>query len=298
MPNIQSFNAQRARSYILRLPLFTRAMIVVMTVLAFVGVFWNPQDPWNIREWWALIPLELNLTTVHKSLLHAFFNILALTPLLERFETEFGTLTSLALFFGPLTAIPGLAYVLLERVAFGGNNAVLGASIWVFLLLGMEGVRTFKTNPYLVIGTYHVPTWTTPLFMTVFVQAIVPGTSFLGHLCGVGTGYLCTHKHPLLYVADMNALTKKKLLSWLGVLEETGPAGMDSTGGGEPAESAGSATALRQRGSEDIWPIWGVTHERFHQQQHDADEHNREHTATRPVAKRERGVARAGGACV
>ncbi|KAI0418166.1 rhomboid family protein [Xylaria grammica] len=199
MPNIQSFNAQRARSYILRLPLFTRAMIVVMTVLAFVGVFWNPQDPWNIREWWALIPLELNLTTgyrlntfplVHKSLPHAFFNILALTPLLERFETEFGTLTSLALFFGPLTAIPGLAYVLLERVAFGGNNAVLGASIWVFLLLGMEGVRTFKTNPYLVIGTYHVPTWTTPLFMTVFVQAIVPGTSFLGHLCGVGTGYL------------------------------------------------------------------------------------------------------------
>ena len=37
---------------------------------------------------------------IHKSLLHAFFNILALTPLLERFETEFGTLTSLALFFG------------------------------------------------------------------------------------------------------------------------------------------------------------------------------------------------------
>ncbi len=37
---------------------------------------------------------------IHKSLLHTFFNILALAPLLERFETEFGTLTSLALFFG------------------------------------------------------------------------------------------------------------------------------------------------------------------------------------------------------
>lgn len=27
-------------------------------------------------------------------------NVLALTPLLERFESEYGTLTSLALFFG------------------------------------------------------------------------------------------------------------------------------------------------------------------------------------------------------
>lgn len=37
---------------------------------------------------------------IHQNLLHAVFNILALAPLLERFETEFGTLTSLALFFG------------------------------------------------------------------------------------------------------------------------------------------------------------------------------------------------------
>ncbi|KAI0969067.1 rhomboid family protein [Xylaria arbuscula] len=195
MPNIQSFNAQRARSYLIRLPLFTRVMIAVMVIFGLVGI----QDSWNIREWGALIPGELSITTmyrvntfplIHKSLLHAFFNILALTPLLERFETEFGTLTSLALFFGPLTTIPALVYVLLERLVLGSNNAVLGASLWVFLLLGMEGVRTYKTNPYLVIGTYHVPTWTTPLFMTVVVQALVPGTSFLGHLCGVGTGYL------------------------------------------------------------------------------------------------------------
>jgi len=37
---------------------------------------------------------------IHRNLLHTLFNILALAPLLERFETEFGTLTSLALFFG------------------------------------------------------------------------------------------------------------------------------------------------------------------------------------------------------
>ncbi|KAI0404067.1 Gaa1-like protein [Xylaria palmicola] len=195
MPNIQSFNAQRARSFLLRLPLFTRAMLFIMIVLALIGL----QPAWDIRQWGALIPDEMSLTTmyrvntfplIHKNLLHAIFNILALAPLLERFETEFGTLTSLALFFGPLTTIPALAYVLLERFAIGGNVAVMGASLWVFLLLGMEGVRTYKTNPYLVIATHHVPTWTTPLFVILVVEALIPGTSFLGHLCGVGTGYL------------------------------------------------------------------------------------------------------------
>lgn len=37
---------------------------------------------------------------IHLNVFHAAVNILALTPLLERFESEYGTLTSVALFFG------------------------------------------------------------------------------------------------------------------------------------------------------------------------------------------------------
>jgi hypothetical protein len=37
---------------------------------------------------------------IHLNIFHAILNILALTPLLERFEHEHGTLTSVALFFG------------------------------------------------------------------------------------------------------------------------------------------------------------------------------------------------------
>lgn len=47
---------------------------------------------------------------IHMGFFHAFLNLLALTPLMERFEGEYGTLTSLALFFGrkysPLTDLP------------------------------------------------------------------------------------------------------------------------------------------------------------------------------------------------
>ncbi|KAI0106334.1 hypothetical protein F4776DRAFT_440649 [Hypoxylon sp. NC0597] len=220
MPTIQGFSTLRARSYVFRLPLFTRAMILVMTAFWLAGL----QSAWDVRQWGALIPNELGLTTmyrvntfplIHINFFHALFNILSLTPLLERFETEFGTLTSFALFFGrkcaclrwdgslgfvevwhrlthvaALTTIPALIYIFIEKFILRGNTAVMGASIWVFLLLGVEAIRTFKTNPYLVIGTHHVPTWTTPLVLVLVVEALIPSTSFIGHLCGVGTGYL------------------------------------------------------------------------------------------------------------
>ena len=81
---------------------------------------------------------------IHAGLFHAFLNVLALVPLLERFETEHGTLTSLLLFFGrelpeirperpqlttiiALSTIPAIIYVVLERGVLRGNTAVLGA---------------------------------------------------------------------------------------------------------------------------------------------------------------------------
>jgi glycosylphosphatidylinositol transamidase len=54
-------------------------------------------------------------------------NIIALTPLLERFERESGTLTSLALFLGPLATLPAGLYLLFEKVIFRGHTAVMGA---------------------------------------------------------------------------------------------------------------------------------------------------------------------------
>ncbi|KAI0002371.1 Gaa1-like protein [Xylariaceae sp. FL0662B] len=195
MPNVRGFSTVRARSYVFRLPLFTRIIVLVIVVSWLVGL----QSVWDLRQWGALIPDEFGFTTmyrlntfplIHVNFIHALLNVLALTPLLERFENEFGTLTSLALFIGPFSTVPAFLYILIEKAILGMNTSVVGASIWVFLLLGMEAIRTYKTNPHLVIGTHHIPTWTTPLVMVVVVEALTPGSSLLGHLCGVGTGYL------------------------------------------------------------------------------------------------------------
>jgi len=63
--------------------------------------------------------------------------------------------------------------------------------MWVFLLLGIEAIKTFRVNPSFTISTYNIPTWTTPIFLTFCISVLVPGSSFLGHLCGLAVGYLC-----------------------------------------------------------------------------------------------------------
>jgi glycosylphosphatidylinositol transamidase len=127
---------------------------------------------------------------IHTGFFHAFLNLLALTPLLERFEAEHGTLTAIALFMGPLSTFPAGLYVVIEKFILHGNNSVVGSSVWVFLLLGSEAIRTYKSNPYFSLGTTKIPTWTSPLLVCVLVWILVPNTSFLGHLCSILIGYL------------------------------------------------------------------------------------------------------------
>ncbi|KAG9243870.1 rhomboid protein 2 [Calycina marina] len=194
-PSLPQFSAARMRSYIFRLPLFTRAVILIIVLIWFIS---SVQSMWDLKQWGALIPSEMSLKTlyrantfpvIHAGFFHCFFNLFALTPLLERFEAEHGTLTSLALFVGPLSTFPAFLYTFIERGILHMNTTILGASIWVFTLLAMEAVKTYKTNPFFQLGDYKIPTWITPFVMVLFVSFLVPNTSFLGHVCGLAFGY-------------------------------------------------------------------------------------------------------------
>lgn len=79
--------------------------------------------------------------------------------------------------------------------------------MWVFLLLGMEAIRTYKVNPYLVVGTHNIPTWTTPIALLLCVAALVPSSSFLGHVAGLLVGYICTSPSPAVSFAPEQMLT-------------------------------------------------------------------------------------------
>ena len=59
IPSVTGFSTLRLRSYVFRLPLFTRA------ILAGIVVFWvaGLQSAWDLRAWGALVPDEIGIQT-------------------------------------------------------------------------------------------------------------------------------------------------------------------------------------------------------------------------------------------
>ncbi|KAF2838476.1 hypothetical protein M501DRAFT_1004202 [Patellaria atrata CBS 101060] len=198
------FNPTRLRSYILRLPLATRLLLAATVALYLASI----PIPW-LRDWASLVPSKINLSSLyrlntyplmHLSLTHLLLNILALTPLLERFEAENGTLVTLLLFTGPFGLLPGLLYTLLTTL-LRTNTPVLGSSIFTFLLLSSESIKASHTHPILRLSlppsltpsnprTLHIPTPLMPLAPLFLTALLIPHTSLLGHACGCAIGYL------------------------------------------------------------------------------------------------------------
>ena len=56
---LPTFNPNRLRSYLLRLPLFTRGAIIAILIFWIVEL----QTVWSVTQWGALIPKEIGLGT-------------------------------------------------------------------------------------------------------------------------------------------------------------------------------------------------------------------------------------------
>ncbi|KAL5355180.1 Gaa1-like protein [Aspergillus floccosus] len=192
------FNPSRVRSYVLRLPLFTR--LVLLAIL----VFWilELQTVWSVVQWGSLAPDEIGFGSmyrlntypfIHAGFFHAFINMLALTPLLERFEAEHGTLTAVALFIGQIP--------LLWAQAFGSS---------FFLAPNRFALSSpTRTSAPISLGNYKIPTWTSPLVACVLVAILMSNTSFLGHMCAILVGYLLGLGYLKLFVPP------EKILRWV-----------------------------------------------------------------------------------
>lgn len=163
----------RARSYTFRLPLLTRCFLGAIVLFWIVGL----QSVFDVRAWGSLDPDRIGLLTckisrqtragrqrmpvltghvtvhrlntypfIHLNWFHALMNIIALTPLLERFERESGTLTALALFLGPLSTLPAGLYLFFEKCIFRGHTPVMGARC-VFFYKGLTTVHSTDNSP-------------------------------------------------------------------------------------------------------------------------------------------------------
>ena len=129
-------NPSRLRSYLFRLPLFTR--LILLAIVA----FWllELQTVWSVIQWGSLIPKDIGLGTmyrlntfalIHMGFWHMLVDTICLVPLLERFEAEWGTLTTLALFLGRKCCVEGSEEI--ERAdrdySFGPDTSCLVSSV-------------------------------------------------------------------------------------------------------------------------------------------------------------------------
>ena len=194
--SIPRLDGGRLRTYILRLPLFTRLCILLIIVFYFLSLM----PALSVTSLCELRPSAISITAgyrlntypfIHYGILHTGFNLFALTPLMERFESEHGTLLTAALFGGPLATIPAVIYIIFEKYVLMGDTAVGGGSVWVFLLLSNEAIKLWRANPFFdLAGLAQMPTWITPLILVVLTNILIPYTSFWGHLAGCAVGYL------------------------------------------------------------------------------------------------------------
>ncbi len=148
-------------------------------------------------------------------------------------------------------------------------------SVWVFVLLAVEAIKTYKTNPYFrypgphrrsplprfwcacSLSVYKIPTWTTPLVITLLVTFLVPNTSLIGHLCSVAVGYLCSCPY---FLFKLLVLTSRRSRSRL--LEPFGATGEGASLDRGEDESAREVAALRLCGPKDLWKIRCTTFHR------------------------------------
>lgn len=134
---------------------------------------------------------------VHGGLLHVAFNMMAFVPIGTSLERMQGTL-ALAHVIGLLIFVGGGAYVAFATAASYvpwsittkvAHQCAIGFSGVIFGLIVVDNSLTGATQRS-IFGFFYVPAHLYPWTLLVLWQVIMPGVSFLGHLCGVLVGQL------------------------------------------------------------------------------------------------------------
>jgi hypothetical protein len=89
---------------------------------------------------------------------------------------------------GPFESVPGLLYCFFEGTILRKEPGLAGASGFVFTLLAVESMVSRRDN--WTIAGRSVPAWSAPIVALFVSLLLLPGSSFLGHLFAMGTGYI------------------------------------------------------------------------------------------------------------
>ncbi|AGO13009.1 AaceriAFL155Cp [[Ashbya] aceris (nom. inval.)] len=165
----------------------------------------------------ALAKLQLTRLSLyplaHLSFLHLLFNLVSLFVPLSLFEASHGTVFT-GITLNLLAIVTGIIYCVVGMLLYP-NVYVGGASGWCFSLCGYFAVQEAGVRPHYQLSSLKIPTLYMPLVFLLVVSLIVPGTSFVGHLIGLGLGYLIGFRERWLQVLVPPSWLIVKIETWL-----------------------------------------------------------------------------------
>lgn len=130
---------------------------------------------------------------VHLDFFHWLVNTVSLMPLLWKFEPKFGTITT-GVTLNLLAVVTALQFCIICRI-FNYSLKVVGSSGIVFLLFTYNCYMDHFAHP--VVATYRylgrefkVRALHFPFIMLMVCFVLLPHSSFLGHLCGILSGFI------------------------------------------------------------------------------------------------------------
>lgn len=168
-------------------------------------------------------PLHLDLNTLsfyifpHLDIFHLVVNLVALYPLLSRYERAHGTVYT-GITLNVLAVVTALQYCLVGLVLYPNEGAagLLGIVFSLLMFFCYKEHFAFPVCYTFKVGgsEYLIPTLGFPFLNLIAVAIIVPQASFFGHLAGISAGYLlATDRLKLLFPALKIVLWIEKKLA-------------------------------------------------------------------------------------
>lgn len=147
----------------------------------------------------AIFKLELNRILLyplaHTGFLHWIFNVVSLSALLARFERVNGTVYT-GITLNLLAVVTAVIYTVLGGI-LSPSSRVEGLSALFFSFLEYFALKeqahfpiAFEWSP-----RYRLQTKYSPFAVLFLTWVLVPNSSFLGHLAGIGAGYLLAENY-------------------------------------------------------------------------------------------------------
>ena len=151
----------------------------------------------------------------HIGLVHITMNMMSYLPMATTFERKVG---SFQFFYATMlfTVINGMLHVTISelfhlnscrfatrktytfsafllsitKTPFSHPHCSAGLSGVIFSILVVDISASMEPTQN-VLGLFNVPTATYPWVLLIMMSLMIPNVSFVGHLCGIVSGYLC-----------------------------------------------------------------------------------------------------------